>query len=136
MSMVKYAILVVSLHIAISVVHGTAHQQVGVAISTFQYIYVIAVTFVAPVAAAVMLLLKNTNFQHGGAWLLVASMFGSLLFGVFYHMLVPGSDNIFTVMHGHWSVIFSSTALLLAIVDGAGCWVGARILKSQKAALQ
>jgi hypothetical protein len=35
-----------------------------------------------------------------------ASMFDSLLFEVFYHMLVPGSDNIFIVMHGQWGVAF------------------------------
>lgn len=136
MPIIKYAILVVLAHIAITVVHGIAHQQLGVTTSSFQYSYVLVVTLAAPVAAAAMLLVKSIKFQRGGALLLIASMFSSLLFGVFYHMLAFGSDNIFTVMHGQWSVAFQSTAILLAIVDGVGCWVGLRVLKSQKVTLQ
>ena len=79
-----------------------------------------------------MLLVKNIKFQRGGALLLIASMFSSLLFGVFYHMLAFGSNNIFTVMHGEWSVAFQSTAILLAIVDGVGCWVGLRVPKVKR----
>jgi hypothetical protein len=130
-SIIRYAILVVFIHIAITVVHGILHQQVGVTLSSFQYSYVLVVTLVVPAASVPMLFVKNTNFQRVGAWLMVASMFGSLVFGVFYHTLVPGSDNIFSVMHGQWGVAFRSTAILLAIVDGAGCWVGLRVLKIQ-----
>ena len=135
MSIIRYAILVVLIHLAITVVHGILHQQVKVNVSSFQYSYVLVVTLVAPAASVAMLLVKNTNFQRGGAWLMVASMFGSLVFGVFYHLLVPGSDNIYSVMNGQWSVAFRSTALLLAIVDIAGCLVGLRVLKIQKVTL-
>jgi hypothetical protein len=43
------------------------------------------------------------------------------------HVLLPGSDNIFSVMHDpSWdSVVFTSTAILLVIVDGVGTGVGA-----------
>jgi hypothetical protein len=130
-SIIRYAILVVFIHIAITVVHGILHQQVGVTLSSFQYSYVLVVTLVVPAASVPMLFIKNTNFQRVGAWLMVASMFGSSVFGVFYHTLVPGSDNIFSVMNGRWGVAFRSTAILLAIVDGAGCWIGLRVLKIQ-----
>lgn len=84
----------------ITVVHGIAHQPLVGAISWFQYSYVLLVTLAAPIAATAMLFLKNSNFQRGGVWLLIASMSESFLFKVFYHMLVPASDDIFTVMHG------------------------------------
>ena len=127
---VRYAILVVLAHIIITGLHGIAHQQAGVSISDFQSAYVFLVTLAAPIAAAVMLFLNKPKVQRAGAWLLLVSMLGSLLFGLVYHVLLPGSDNIFTViMHEpllDGAVFFTSTAILLVIVDGVGAWVGAR----------
>jgi hypothetical protein len=129
MPIVRYAILVVLSHIIITGVHGIAHQQLGVSISNFQSGYVFLVTLAAPIAAAIMLLFLNKpKIQQGGAWLLLVSMLGSLLFGLVYHVLLPGSVNIFMVMQNSSlnSVVFTSTAILLVIVDGVGTWVGAR----------
>jgi hypothetical protein len=129
MPIVRYAILVVLSHIIITGVHGIAHQQLGISISDFQSGYVFLVTLAAPIAAAVMLLFLNKpKIQQGGAWLLLVSMIGSLIFGLVYHMLLPSSDNIFSVMHNFSldSVVFTSTAILLVIVDGVGTWVGVR----------
>ena len=74
--------------------------------------------------------MNKPKIQRGGAWLLLVSMLGSLLFGLVYHVLIPGSDNIFTViMHEpllDGAVFFTSSAILLVIVDGVGSWVGAR----------
>jgi hypothetical protein len=127
---VRYAILVVLAHIIITGLHGIAHQQAGVSISDFQSAYVFLVTLAAPIAAAVMLFLNKPKIQRCGAWLLLVSMLGSLLFGLVYHVLLPGSDNIFTViMHEpllDGAVFFTSTAILLVIVDAVGSWVGAR----------
>lgn len=130
MPIVRYAILVVLAHIIITGMHGIAHQQAGVSISDFQSAYVFLVTLAAPIAAAVMLFLNKPKIQLGGAWLLLVSMLGSLLFGLVYHVLLPGSDNIFTIiMHEPLldsAVFFTSTAMLLVIVDGVGSWIGAR----------
>lgn len=128
MPIVRYAILVVLAHIIITGMHGIAHQQARVSISDFQSAYVFLVTLAAPIAAAVMLFLNKPKIQLGGAWLLLVSMLGSLLFGLVYHILLPSSDNIFMVMQNSSldSVVFTSTAILLVIVDGAGTWVGVR----------
>jgi hypothetical protein len=129
MPIVMYAILVVLAHIVINVIHGIAHQQLGVSISDFQSAYVFLVTLVAPITAAIMLLFLNKpKIQRGGAWLLLVSMLASLLFGIIYHMVLPSSDNIFTVMQNSslYGVVFTSTATLLLIVEGVGTWVGAK----------
>jgi hypothetical protein len=129
MPIVRYAILVVLAHIIITGVHGFTHQQLGVSLSDFQYAYVFLATVAAPIAAAIMLFLnKPKKIQLVGAWLLFVSMLGSLLFGLAYHAMLPGSDNIFSVMHDpSWdSVVFTSTAILLGIVDAVGTGVGAR----------
>jgi len=129
MPIVRYAILVVLAHIVINAIHGIAHQQLGVSISDFQSAYVFIVTLVAPIIAVIMLLfLDKPKILLGGAWLLFVSMLASLLFGVVYHIVIPSSDNIFTVMQNPslYSVVFTSTAVLLLIVEGVGTWVGAK----------
>lgn len=129
MPIVRYAILVVLAHIIITGVHGFTHQQLDVSLSDFQSAYVFLATVAAPIAAAIMLFLnKPKKIQLVGAWLLFVSMLGSLLFGLAYHVVLPGSDNIFSVMHDpSWdSVVFTSTAILLVIVDAVGTGVGAR----------
>ena len=123
---VRYAILIVLAH-TINWLHGIAHQQVGVSISYLQSAYVFSVTLVMPIAAAIMLFLNKPKIQRGGAWLLLVSMLGSLLFGLIYHVLLPGSDNIFTVMHEasfDSAVFFTSTAILLLIIEGIATWLG------------
>jgi amino acid permease len=126
---VRYAILVVLAHIVMNVIHGTAHQQLGVSISDFQSAYVFLVTLVAPIVAVIMLLFLNkTKILLGGAWLLLVSMLASLLFGIVYHIVIPSPDNIFTVMQNPslYSIVFTSTAILLLIIEGIGTWVGVR----------
>ena len=132
MPIVRYAILVVLAHIVINGIHGIAHQQLGVSISDFQSAYVFLVTLVAPIVAVIMLLfLNNPKILLGGAWLLLVSMLASLLFGIVYHIVIPSSDNIFTVMQNSslYSVVFTSTAVLLLIVEGVGTWVGAKAIR-------
>jgi hypothetical protein len=131
MPIVRYAILVVLAHIIITGVHGFTHQQLEVSLSDFQSAYVFLATVAAPIAAAIMLFLnKPKKIQLVGAWLLFVSMLGSLLFGLAYHVVLPGSDNIFSVMHDpSWdSVVFTSTAILLVIVDAVGTGIGARAI--------
>jgi hypothetical protein len=129
MPIVRYAILVILAHIIINGIHGIAHQQLGVSISDFQSAYVFLVTLVSPIAAVIMLLFLNKpKILLGGAWLLLVSMLASLLFGIVYHIVIPSSDNIFTVMQNPslYSVVFTSTAILLLIVECVGIWVGAK----------
>lgn len=131
MPIVRYAILVVLAHTVINGIHGIAHQQLGVSISNFQSAYVFMVTLVAPIVGVVMLLfLDKPKILLGGAWLLFVSMLASLLFGIVYHTVIPSSDNIFTVMQNPslYSVVFTSTAILLLIVEGVGTWVGAKAI--------
>ena len=100
MPIVRYAILVVISHIIITGAHEIAHQQLGVSISDFQIAYVFLATHAAPIAATIMLLFLNKpKIQRGGSWLLLVSMLGSLLFGLVYHVILPSSDNIFSVMN-------------------------------------
>lgn len=131
-SIIKCAVLVVLAHIMVTGLHGIAHVQAEVSLLDLQYVYVFLVTLVMPVAAAVTLFFnRSKKILQVGAWLLVVSMLGSLLFGITYHMVLPSSDNIFVVMHGpslDSAILFTSTAILLVIIDGLGSWIGAILI--------
>jgi len=129
MPIVRYAILVVIAHLIINGIHGFAHQQLGVSISDFQSAYVLLVTLAAPIVAVIMLLFLNKpKILLVGAWLGLVSMLASLLFGIVYHIVISSSDNIFTVMQNPslYSIVFTSTAILLLIIEGVGTWLGAK----------
>jgi hypothetical protein len=126
--LVQYAILIVLAHTMISGLHSIAHREIGIGISDVQSTYVFSVTLVMPIAAAIMLFLNNSKIQRAGAWLLFVSMLGSLIFGLAYHAVLPGSDNIGKVVHGPSfdnTALFASTTIILLIIEVIGSWVGA-----------
>lgn len=81
----------------------------------------VAVIFIAPILAAVLLW---SRYRRAGAWLLFASMTGSLVFGLEYHFLIPGADNVFTLQPGAWRTPFQVSAALLLLLQGIGSVVG------------
>jgi glucose dehydrogenase len=110
-------------------VHGTAHQGAMVALSVFGNVYVIVVITLAPLVAAALLF---TRKQKSGALLLALSMFGSFVFGFWYHFLSSTNDNV-TQVHGPWHTRFLWTAIALAAIELAGTGVGVRMYQSRRA---
>lgn len=78
-------------------------------------------------AAAVLV---RTGHRRAGSGLLLASMVGSLGFGVAYHVVVAGPDNIRTLPAGPWTIAFGATATLLVTVEAAGCVIGWRVMRA------
>lgn len=91
-----------------------------VKLSQFGYVYVAIVITLAPIIAGVLLFSRT---QKAGALLLTLSMLGSFGFGVWYHFLTSGADNVAEV-HGPWHSTFLWTAVALAIVEFAGVLAG------------
>jgi hypothetical protein len=120
------ALAVVLIHLVISIVHGRAHQGATVALTAFGYVYVVVVITVAPLAAGALLFSRK---QKIGALLLTLSMLGSFVFGVWYHFLSAGSDNVAEV-HGGWRWTFLWTAIALAILEFIGVIFGLRIYRA------
>ena len=114
------ALALVLIHLAVSVVHGRAHQGAMVDLTLFGYVYVVTVITVAPLVAAALLFSRR---RHIGALLLTASMAGSFAFGVWYHFLSTGTDNVAEV-HGAWRSTFLWTALALAALELLGFITG------------
>jgi hypothetical protein len=119
--LVKYAAIIVWLHLLIVIAHGLSHMANHINQSILSYAFIIVAILAAPLLA---LLLLSTRRLRPGALLLTLSMFGSLLFGLVNHFIVPGADNVAQVMPGVWQVSFLLTSILLAISEAVGTAIG------------
>ena len=103
----------------------TASLAIG--LNTFQKVFVGAVIVVAPFYAAY--LIWRGRWRTGGA-VLALSMAGALVFGVYYHFVLPGPDHVTHVqlpMSFAMRDIFDVTAVLLALFECLGVLAGVRI---------
>jgi hypothetical protein len=101
--------------------------KVPVPLSSLQSFFIVTVIFLIPIIAAVLLW---TPFDRIGNWLLLSSMAGAILFGIYNHLLVMSPDHMSQVPFANWGLLFQMTAILTLIVDGFGCWIGVWGLKA------
>ena len=120
------ALALVLIHLIISTLHGWVHQAAMVTLTTVGYVYVIIVITLTPLLAAALLFTRKKKI---GALLLALSMFGSLIFGFWYHFLSHTSDNI-TQVNGPWHSTFLWTAIALAVIELSGMIVGFRLFRA------
>ncbi len=114
-------------HLVVNILHGRAHEALGVGLNTFQHVYVIGVILIAPLIA---MLLLWTRFARTGLWLLVIAMAASLIFGVMYHYVVLSPDHVSHLPLGDAQGMFRMTAVLLILTELFGVIVGLLGLRS------
>jgi len=62
-------------------------------------------------------------------------MFGSLVFGGYYHFIAAGPDNVAELGHHTWTFPFQLSAVLLGVVEAAGAAIGlAGLLANRRSA--
>lgn len=125
----RLALWAAFIHTVVGVLHGAAHQALGVELSWLQLIYIVPVIFLAPLVAGLLLWKKLKN---EGAALLFISLVGSLIFGVFNHFLAISPDHVSRVAElpqESWVFVFQISAVLLALSEAFGIWAGWRVLK-------
>lgn len=115
-------------HLIVNLLHGRAHTELGVGLTSWQQCYVIAVILLAPLIA---LLLSWTRYARAGLWLLLGSMLGSLIFGACYHYIIVSSDHVAHLPPGDARGLFRATALLLLITEAAGVVLAAMALRKR-----
>jgi len=125
---VGLAIGLIVAHLAVNVFHGLAHQRLAIEISSAENVFVVLVILIAPLVAGVLLLLKTWRM---GAWLLVVSMAGALVFGIYKHFMAPGPDHALGLPYSGWALVFQITTVLLVVTEATGCWAGIRILSRE-----
>ncbi len=113
----RYGSFIVLGHLIILFLHAYAHVKLEVYASWLGNIFIITVIWLAPLLA--MILLLRRRLQTGVA-LLVAAMFGSLLFGIYHHFIAISPDHVSHIPAGAERGLFQITAVLLAVAEMAG----------------
>ena len=119
---------IVIAHLIVNLLHGRAHTELGVGLTSWQQFYVIAVILLAPLIA---LLLSWTRYAQAGLWLLLVSMLGSLIFGACYHYIIVSNDHVAHLPPGDARGLFRTTALLLLLTEAAGVVLAAIALRKR-----
>lgn len=122
-----FAIWTIVIHALVSTLHGAAHQTLGVKLSLLQTLFVAVVITISPILAGILLWKGVTRI---GAILLVCSMTGSLIFGVYNHFVAISPDHVLHLAittSKNWVWIFQSTAVLIAVIEAFGIWIGIKL---------
>lgn len=125
---IRLVLATIIAHAVVGAFHSAAHQILGVQVSLGQLIYIILVIMLAPLVAG-LLLWKRLRTE--GAALLICSLAGSLIFGVFNHFVMNTPDHVSHVANlpqKNWVFVFQITAVLLTLVEAFGIWAGMRTL--------
>ena len=115
----RITIAIVIVHAVIALVHGSAHQALPVSLSTLQSLFVFVVIAIGPLAGAILL---GTGRIMRGNRIILGSMAGSLVFGLYYHFMEVGPDHVSQVPLDGWGQVFRISAALLLLSEGLGCW--------------
>lgn len=121
--------IVVLAHLVVNLLHGRAHTDLGVGLTTWQYIFVMTVILLAPLVAIV---LSWTRYARAGLWLLFISMLSSLIFGFCYHYIIISNDHVAHLPAGDARGMFRMTALLLLITEALGVILAAIAVRQFK----
>jgi hypothetical protein len=111
---------VVLIDAVVSILHGLAHAKIPVPLSSLQQLFINIVIVAAP---AIALLLLWTPLQRWGASLLLGSMTGALIFGIYNHFIAISPDRVSQIPLREWGWLFQITALLLVVTESLGCAV-------------
>jgi len=112
---------IVLLHLAISIVHVQAHAGAAIPLPLASTLFVYIVILAGPLAGLAVARWRPA----AGAWIVAASLAGSLVFGFVNHFVIAGPDHVDHVA-AQWRALFRSTALLLIVSEAAGVAVGLR----------
>jgi MFS family permease len=121
------AALVVLVHTVVMLVHGVAHMRLNVALSPWASIYVLGIAGIGPIAG---LLLLRSSRKRTGATILLTTMIGALLFGLWKHFIAHGADHVMHLQAGPWRLPFQATAALLAVSEAAGAVIAFVLLRA------
>lgn len=122
-----FALILVGAHLLGTLVHAAAHIGAPVPSTTGQYLFVIAVIYIAPLTA-VWLLLRG---RREGAALLAVSMGAAFLFGLINHFLVMSPDHISQTPAGIWQAPFAWSAAITGALQLLSVVVGVALLRER-----
>jgi hypothetical protein len=131
----RTALGLIGFHFLTLVLHSVAHEVLPVKATVAQLAFIIPVIIFAPVIAGFML----PKFRKAGAVVLLVSMFGSFVFGLYYHFIADTTDHVAHVAHlqpALWSAMFRITAYLLLVSEILGTAVAGLSLFSESSSFK
>jgi hypothetical protein len=114
-------------HLVISILHGTAHTNAHVPLSTAANLFVFIVILAGPAVGLAL----TWRAERLGSWMIAITMAASLVFGVVNHFVVASPDHVAHVA-GQWRTLFTTTAVLLALTEALGAGLAIRFVTERK----
>jgi hypothetical protein len=114
-------------HLAVSIVHGTAHANAHVPLSTAANLFVFIVILAGPVVGLAL----TWRSERIGSWTIAITMAASLVFGLVNHFVLSSPDHVAHVAL-QWRPLFTTTAVLLAITEGLGSGLAIRLARDSR----
>jgi hypothetical protein len=114
-------------HLVVSIVHGAAHANANVPLSTSANLFVFIVILAAPVVGLAL----TWPAQRIGSWLVAIAMAASLVFGLVNHFVLASPDHV-THVALRWRPLFTTTAVLLAITEVLGSGLAIRLARERQ----
>jgi hypothetical protein len=115
--MLRVAWFVIIAHLLVNAVHAVAHLELGLLPSPLEALFIGAVIYLAPIAAA---LLFARGRARAGMGVLGASMIGSLAFATHHHFVAISPDHVAHLPPGSWQLPFQVTAFLAEPIAALG----------------
>lgn len=111
---------VLGIHLAVALIHGSAHGLAPVPQPPWQNLLVLATVFVGPIAGVAL-----TWRDHPlGVPVFTVSMVAGMVLGGTLHFLVENPDHIENVPANQWRPLFQASAVGLAITGPLGTVAG------------
>ena len=114
-------------HLVISIVHGAAHANAHVPLSTAANLFVFIVILGGPVVGLAL----TWRAARIGSWIVAITMAASFAFGVVNHFILASPDHVAHVA-GQWRPLFATTAVLLALTEALGSGLAIRFAGERK----
>ena len=114
-------------HLAVSIVHGTAHDGAHVPLTPAANLFVFIVILAGPLVGLGL----TWPAQRIGAWVIAATLAGSLVFGLVNHFVLDSPDHVAHVS-SDWRSLFTTTAILLVVTEGLGAGLALRLARERK----
>jgi hypothetical protein len=120
-----------AIHLAVTVWHAGAHEELGIGLPPLELAYVYAVIVIAPPLAGIGVW---TRLARPALGLFTVAMVGSLLFATYHHYILVSPDNIAHLPEGSDAAHarFVASAGVSAGVELAGALVGAFFLARRR----
>jgi hypothetical protein len=127
-----YALAIVITHLGLTVAHGLAHSHLAIALTVAQKLFVALVIVSAPLLAGYFIWRYRLRL---GSTLLTISMAGALIFGIYYHFIAAGPDNVdydHSEAPAKWHNLFEDTAIDVTLIEALGLFAGAALFMKSR----